>query len=163
MENLDPTQIEALHNKNGVTGLVYNYSMACFNIVKFLRSVYKTDDEPKVRVAPAPRKKRPDTATMDSARKPKMASAQGKDLCVNQLVASKKNNFKLKLHSQMYNENLQKGFDNLKKENQIKDTEKRIKELKRLKSQMQWKEKRVTKSRKRRCFIPNSSRKTRKT
>ena len=28
METLSPTQIEVLHNKNGVTGLMFNYAMA---------------------------------------------------------------------------------------------------------------------------------------
>ena len=49
MELLNPTQVEALHKKNGVTGLLYNYWMAWFNITKFLRSIYKVEEPPIIK------------------------------------------------------------------------------------------------------------------
>ena len=49
METLSPPQVEALHRKNGVTGLIYNYVMATYNITKFLRSIYKVDSEPRIK------------------------------------------------------------------------------------------------------------------
>ena len=49
METFSPVQVEALHRKNGVTGIFYNYIMACYNITKFLRSIYKDNSEPKVK------------------------------------------------------------------------------------------------------------------
>lgn len=62
MELLNPNQVEALHRKNGVTGLIYNYVMACFNITKFLRSIYRVDSEPKVKKIPyKPPKPAPET------------------------------------------------------------------------------------------------------
>ena len=61
---------------------------------------------------------------------------------MNLLISSKQNLFKVKLHSEIYNENLADGFEHLQKEAEIKDAENRIKELKRLKSEIQWKEKR---------------------
>ena len=145
METLNPSQIELLHNQNGVTGLVYNYAMACFNLTKFLRSVYKIDEEPKITVAPYNPPRRKENRVLNAEEAAKMTSTIGKNLCVNHIVTSKQNNFKVKLHSDMYNENLANGFESLKKENDIKNTEKRIQELKRLKSQMQWKDKRKTK------------------
>jgi len=64
---------------------------------------------------------------------------------MNHIVSSKQNNFKVKLHSDIYNENLEAGFQTIKKENEIENTKKRILELKRLKSQMQWKDQREKK------------------
>lgn len=62
MESLNPNHVEALHKKNNVTGLVYNYVMACFNITKFLRSIYKIDIEPKIKKIPYnPPKPAPET------------------------------------------------------------------------------------------------------
>lgn len=130
IETLSPAHIEALHQKNGVTGLIYNYAMACFNITKFLRSVYNADSEPKVRKIPYnPPKPKPETRIISQ-----------EDM--NTIVASKTKNFKVELHSNIYNENVALAFENRKKEADIKSTETRIKELKRLKNNLQLKEKR---------------------
>ena len=130
MELLNPTQVEALHKKNGVTGLLYNYWMACFNITKFLRSIYKIDEPPIVKKIPYnPPKPKPETRIINEDD-------------MNLLISSKQNLFKVKLHSEIYNENLSAGFEYRQKEAEIKDTENRVKELKKLKSQIQWKEKR---------------------
>lgn len=133
METLSPTQVESLHRINGVTGLIYNYVMAAFNITKFLRSIYKANEEPKIKKMPyKPPRPAPETRIMNE-----------EDM--NLIVASKQNRFKVKLHSDMYNDNLAIGFGNMKKEADIKDTESRIKALRKLKSDLQWKEKRDNK------------------
>lgn len=133
MELLNPTQVEALHKKNGVTGLLYNYWMACFNITKFLRSIYKIDEPPIIKKVPYnPPKPKPETRIINEDD-------------MNLLISSKQNLFKVKLHSEIYNENLAAGFEYLQKEAEIKDTQNRVKELKKLKSQIQWKEKRERK------------------
>ena len=130
IETLSPTHIEALHQKNGVTGLMYNYAMACFNITKFLRSIYNVDSEPKIKKIPYnPPKPKPETRIISQ-----------EDM--NAIVASKPKNFKVELHSNIYNENVALAFENRKKEADIKSTETRIKELKRLKNNLQLKEKR---------------------
>lgn len=94
METLSPTQVEALHRKNGVTGLIYNYVMATYNLTKFLRSIYKTDSEPVVKKIPYnPPKPKPETRIMTE-----------EDMSL--LIAKKQSTFKVKLHSDIYNENL---------------------------------------------------------
>lgn len=104
--------------------------MACFNITKFLRSIYKIDEPPIIKKIPYnPPKPKPETRIINEDD-------------MNLLISSKQNLFKVKLHSEIYNENLAAGFEYRQKEAEIKDTENRVKELKKLKSQIQWKEKR---------------------
>jgi hypothetical protein len=136
METLSPTQVEALHRKNGVTGLIYNYVMATYNITKFLRSIYKVDTEPRVKKVPYnPPKPKPETRIMTE-----------EDMSL--LVSKKQNTFKVKLHSDIYNENLANSFANMKKEKQIMDVEKRIKQLKALKNSLKFKEEKDIKQKK---------------
>ena len=46
---------------------------------------------------------------------------------MNLLISSKQNLFKVKLHSEIYNENVAAGFENLQKEAETKPTENRVK------------------------------------
>lgn len=134
MESLNPTHVEVLHRKNGVTGIIYNYIMACFNLTKFLRTVHKVDEEPVVRRIPYnPPKPAPETRIMSQ-----------EDM--NLIVSAKQSNFKVKLHSDLYNENLAIGMENLQKEAEIKSTMDNIQRMKNMKAQMVWKEKRAIKA-----------------
>lgn len=98
MDTLNPIHVEGLHNKNGVTGLMYNYAMSLYNITKFLRTIYKADIEPKVKKVPyIPPKPLPETRIVNEEE-------------MNMIIGSKNNKrfdqFKVKLHSDIFNENL---------------------------------------------------------
>ena len=68
---------------------------------------------------------------------------------MNLMVAPKRNkfdSFKVKLHSDIYNENLQNGFEMIEKDIEIKSTQQRIKQLKDLKKQLEQNDQKERKS-----------------